>query len=370
MKKKAMVIATVYSFISHFEKNDIKILQELGYKIVVASNYEGYKGELEDLNIEKLDIPFTRSPISLKNIKAFSKLNKYLKENKIDLIHCHTPVGGVAGRIIGRWNKVPRIIYTAHGFHFFDGGPKINWLIYYPIEKILSKFTDTLITINKEDYERAKTFYAKNVEYIPGVGIDVEKIQSIKVDKEQKRKELGLSMEDIVLLSVGELNDNKNHITPIRALAEIDNKNIKYLIAGKGTFENYLKKEIKKLGLENQVKLLGYRKDIYELNKISDIFIFPSKREGLSVALMEAIVCELPVICSDIRGNRDLIKNNKNGILVENNINNYIKEIKTLIKNKKNIKDFISREISMKIINKKMQNIYKKRMEIIKKFKK
>lgn len=316
MKKKAMLIATVYRFISHFEKNDIKILQELGYEIIVASNYEEYKGELEDLNIKKLDIPFTRSPISLKNIKAFSKLNKYLKENQVDLIHCHTPVGGVAGRIIGRWNKVPRIIYTAHGFHFFDGAPKINWMIYYPIEKILSKFTDTLITINKEDYERAKTFYAKSVEYVPGVGIDIEKIQSVKVDKEQKRKELGLLMDDIVLLSVGELNDNKNHITPIRALAEINNKNIKYLIAGKGPLESYLKEEIKKLGLEVQVKLLGYRKDIYELNKISDIFVFPSKREGLGLAALEAMTLGLPIISSKIHGIKDYTKNEETGYCV------------------------------------------------------
>ena len=333
MKKKAMIIATIYSFVSHFEKNDIKILQELGYEVVVASNFEGYKGELEELNVEKLDIPFTRSPISLKNIKAFFKLNKYLKENKVSLIHCHTPVGGVAGRIIGKLNKIPRIIYTAHGFHFFDGAPKTNWIIYYPIEKLLSKFTDILITINKEDYERAKTFYAKKVEYIPGVGIDVEKIQNIKVDKEQKRKELGLSMENIVLLSVGELNDNKNHIIPIRALAKLNNKNIKYLIAGRGPLESYLKEEIKKLGLENQVKLLGYRKDIYELNKISDIFIFPSKREGLSVALMEAMVCQLLIACSNIRGNRDLIEKYKNGILLENKIESYIEGLLLLNKN-------------------------------------
>ena len=333
MRKKAMIIATVYSFVSHFEKNDIQILQELGYEVVVASNFEGYKGELEELNVEKLDIPFTRSPISLKNIKAFFKLNKYLKENKVSLIHCHTPVGGVAGRIIGKLNKIPRIIYTAHGFHFFDGAPKINWIIYYPIEKLLSKFTDILITINKEDYERAKTFYAKKVEYIPGVGIDVEKIQNIKVDKEQKRKELGLSMENIVLLSVGELNDNKNHIIPIRALAKLNNKNIKYLIAGRGPLESYLKEEIKKLGLENQVKLLGYRKDIYELNKISDIFVFPSKREGLSVALMEAMVCQLLIACSNIRGNRDLIEKYKNGILLENKIESYIEGLLLLNKN-------------------------------------
>jgi len=363
MKKKAMVIATVYSFVSHFEKNDIKILQELGYEVVVATNYEGYKGELEDLNVEKLDIPFTRSPISLKNIKAFSKLNKYLKENKVDLIHCHTPVGGVAGRILGKLNKVSRIIYTAHGFHFFDGAPKINWLIYYPIEKILSKFTDTLITINKEDYERAKTFYSKNVEYIPGVGVDVEKIQSIKVDKEQKRKELGLSMKDIVLLSVGELNDNKNHITPIRALAEIKNKNIKYLIAGKGPLENHLKEEIKKLGLEDLVKLLGYRKDIYELNKISDIFIFPSKREGLSVALMEALVCGLPVICSNIRGNRDFFIGQDNYKLINNEIESYHKIILDIVKNiPLNLKiDSILSKINIFSIKNQMKKIYLKK---------
>lgn len=333
MIKKAMIIATVYRFIAKFEKNDIKILQELGYEIIVASNFEGYEGELEHLNIEILDIPFTRSPISLKNIKAFSKLNKYLKENQVDLIHCHTPVGGVAGRVLGRCNKVPRIIYTAHGFHFFDGAPKINWLIYYPIEKILSKFTDILITINKEDYKRAKIFYAKRVEYVPGVGIDVEEIQSIKVDKEQKRKELGLSMEDVVLLSVGELSSRKNHITPIRALAKIKDKNIKYLIAGKGPLENYLKEEIKKLDLEDQVRLIGYRKDIYELNKISDIFIFPSKQEGLPVALMEALACGIPVICSNIRGNKDLVVEKKYCINIYN-IEILQEEIEKLMNNK------------------------------------
>ena len=332
MKKKAMIIATVYSFVSHFEKNNIKILQELGYEVVVASNFEGYKGELEELNVEKIDIPFTRSPISLKNIKAFSKLNKYLKNNKLDLIHCHTPVGGVAGRVTGKWNKVPRIIYTAHGFHFFDGAPKINWIVYYPIEKILSKFTDTLITINKEDYERAKTFYAKKVEYIPGVGIDVEKIQNIKVNREHKRKELGLSMDDIVLLSVGELSSRKNHITPIKALAEIKNKKIKYLIAGVGSLEEYLKEEIKKSGLEDRVKLLGYRNDIYELCKIADLFIFPSKQEGLPVALMEALVCKMPIICSDIRGNRDLKIFSNHIILVENNKVEYREKIKKFLK--------------------------------------
>lgn len=364
MKKKAMIIATVYSFVSHFEKNDIKILQELGYEIIVASNFEGYKGELEDLNVEKLDIPFTRSPISLKNIKAFSKLNKYLKENKVDLIHCHTPVGGVAGRILGKLNKVSRIIYTAHGFHFFDGAPLINWLIYYPVEKYLSKYTDILITINKEDYERAKTFYAKNIEYIPGVGIDVKKIQSVKVDKEKKRKELGLSMDDIVLLSVGELSSRKNHITPIRALARINNKNIKYLIAGVGVLENYLKEEIKKLDLENQVMLLGYRNDIYELCNISDIYIFPSQREGLGLAGLEGMAAGLPLVSSYINGIKDYTEDGKTGYCIERfDINGFKKGIEKLIKNKKlrvkigNYNQKIVEKYDLKVVEKIMKSI-------------
>lgn len=372
MKKKAMIIATIYSFVSHFEKNDIKILQELGYEVVVASNFEGYKGELEELNVEKLDIPFTRSPISLKNIKAFFKLNKYLKENKVSLIHCHTPVGGVAGRIIGKLNKIPRIIYTAHGFHFFDGAPKINWIVYYPIEKTLSKFTDTLITINKEDYERAKTFYAKKVEYIPGVGIDVEKIQNIKVDREQKRKELGLSMNDTILLSVGELSSRKNHITPIRALTEIKNKNIKYLIAGAGPLENYLKSEIYKLGLENQVRLLGYRKDIYELCNISDIYIFPSQREGLGLAGLEGMAAGLPLISANINGIKDYTQNGKTGYCIDRfDIQGFKKGIEKLVNNKKlrieigNYNQKIAEKYDSKNSRKIMEKVYKEMGEKI-----
>lgn len=309
--KKALIIASVYGFIHHFERNDIKILQELGYEITVAANLNGYKNELDNLNVNLIHIPFQRNPFSRQNITAYKELNKFLKSEKIDLIHCHTPIGGVIGRIAGHKNKVQRIIYTAHGFHFFKGAPFINWLLYYPVEKYLSKYTDVLITINQEDYKRAQTFYTKKVEYIPGVGIDTEKIKNVTVNKKEKRTELGLTEENIVLLSVGELNKNKNHSIVIKALAQINNSNIHYLICGQGNLKEELLSLIKGLNLENNVKLLGFRKDIHEICKISDVFVFPSKREGLSVALMEAISCNLPVICSNIRGNNDLIENKK-----------------------------------------------------------
>ena len=362
--KKALIVASVYGFIHHFERNDIKILQELGYEVTVASNLDNYKNELDNLNVNLIHIPFQRSPFSLKNITAYRKLNKFLKKEKIDLIHCHTPIGGVIGRIAGHKNKVKNIIYTAHGFHFFKGAPLINWLLFYPVEKYLSKYTDILITINQEDYKRAQTFYTKKVKYIPGVGLDTEKIRNIIVDKKKKREELGLIEDNIVLLSVGELSKRKNHIIPIKALAQIkNNKNIFYLIAGVGPLENYLKEECKKLKIENQVKFLGFRKDIYELCKISDIYIFPSLQEGLPVALMEALCCNLPIICSNIRGNNDLVEDGKNGFLVKNNIDEYIKKINFLVKN-----DFykeidmnnneITKKIDIKNIEEKMRGFF------------
>ena len=375
MREKVLIVASVASMIDQFNIPNIRLLQEMGYEVHVACNFEKgnscslekiqtLKKLLENIEVKYYQINFERNILKIfSNFSAYKEVKKILEKNKYRFLHCHSPIGGVIGRIAGYLTQT-KVIYTAHGFHFFKGAPLLNWLLYYPIEKYLSRYTEILITINKEDYERAKTFYAKKVEYIPGVGIDVEKIKNIKIDKEQKRKELGLSKDSIVLLSVGELNKNKNHSIVIKALAKLNNPNIHYLICGQGNLKEYLEKLIKKLKLENNVKLLGFRKDIYEIYKISDIFVFPSKREGLSVALMEAIVCELPIICSDIRGNRDLIKNGNNGFLADNSVENYIYKINKIINNINKIKKDkvvikeILNEIDVIKVNKKIKQIY------------
>ena len=375
MREKVLIVASVASMIDQFNIPNIRLLQEMGYEVHVACNFEKgnscslekiqtLKKLLENIEVKYYQINFERNILKIfSNFSAYKEVKKILEKNKYRFLHCHSPIGGVIGRIAGYLTQT-KVIYTAHGFHFFKFAPLLNWLLYYPIEKYLSRYTEILITINKEDYERAKTFYAKKVEYIPGVGIDVEKIKNIKIDKEQKRKELGLSKDSIVLLSVGELNKNKNHSIVIKALAKLNNPNIHYLICGQGNLKEYLEKLIKKLKLENNVKLLGFRKDIYEIYKISDIFVFPSKREGLSVALMEAIVCELPIICSDIRGNRDLIKNGNNGFLADNSVENYIYKINKIINNINKIKKDkvvikeILNEIDVIKVNKKIKQIY------------
>ena len=319
MSKKALIITTVSGFVPQFEMNNVKIMQELGYEVHYASNYNmphygKDNSRLEGTGIIQHQVDFVRSPFKLRqNLRAFKQLRQLEKKEQFELVHCHTPMGGVLGRIVFGilGSKKTKIMYTAHGFHFFKGAPIKNWLSFYPVEKFLSKWTDLLITINKEDYERAKkAFHAKKVVYIPGVGVDVDKIAKVKVDTEVKRKEIGIDKDAILVLSVGELNLNKNHEIVIKALAKLQNEKIHYVIAGAGELEEKLRKLSKELNIENQVHLLGFRSDVLELNKVCDIFVFPSIREGLSVSLMEAMASGKPVVCSNIRGNRDLVNVN------------------------------------------------------------
>lgn len=344
--KKVLMLASVASMIDQFNMQNISILQEQGYEVHVAANFEQgstsskerveqFKKELKEKNIAYFQIDFSRNVANIpQNIKAYKQIKKILKDNKYEFIHCHSPIGGVCGRLAAKSTNT-KVIYTAHGFHFYKGAPKLNWMIYYPIEKVLSYITDILITINKEDYELAKKkMKAKRIEYISGIGVDINKFENVIIDKINKRKKIELSKDNIVLLSVGELNKNKNHEVIIRALAKLKNPNIQYIIAGRGNLELYLKELARELNVENQVHLLGFRTDISELYSICDIFCFPSYREGLSVALMEAMASGLPVICSEIRGNCDLIQNEQGGYLCEpSNMDNFAKYIEELVEN-------------------------------------
>lgn len=311
IKKKVLFTATVILHIKSFHLPYIKWLKEHGYEVHVAAKNDFINEPCIIQNCDKYyDIKFARFPFSKVNINAYKELKKLIQENNYDIIHCHTPVAGVLTRLAARKNKNTTVIYTAHGFHFFKGAPLLNWLIYYPVERFCARFTDKLITINKEDYERAKRFSLRKngkVFYVSGVGINLEKIQNLKVNVKQKKKELIIPEDIPVLLSVGELIKRKNHKTVLKALSQIKDKNFIYLICGRGVLKEYLHNLTKQLGLESKVKFLGFRKDIAEICKTADLFIFPSYQEGLPVALMEAMATGLPVIASNVRGNRDLI---------------------------------------------------------------
>lgn len=342
------MVASVPSMIGQFNMDNICILIELGYEVTVACNYKDRSAwsdekvkELEKtlklMNIKMVQIGFTRSPMNIfSHIKSYRQLISELKENNYEFVHCHTPIASAVTRIAAHKMKI-KTIYTAHGFHFYKGAPVLNWIMFYPIEKYLSKYTDILITINNEDYKRAKyKFKAKKVVKIPGVGINSEQIEKCHVDRYEMREKLNIPQDGFVLLSVGELSKRKNHKVILQALCKIKNPKIYYLIAGKGPLMEKYIKFVRKKGIQDNVKLLGFRKDIFELCKISDVFVHPSKREGLGIAALEGMASGLPLISSDASGIVDYSENGKTGYCCKiSDVKSYANAIQNLYNNEK-----------------------------------
>ena len=338
---KILFVATVQSHICQFHLPIMEMLKDKGYEVhVAARNNLEEKNGLQMKNADKVfDIPFERSPFNSKNIKAYKELKRIMKEENYDIVHCNTPVGGILTRLAGRKLRKNglRVIYTAHGFHFYKGAPKKNWIIYYPIEKFMSRYTDDLITITKEDYNLAKTKGFKcNIHHVHGVGVNSSKfVKFSEEDRQELRKSKGYSNEFIILCT-GELNKNKNQATLIRAMAEIVKKhdNVRLLLAGNGPEHDSLVGLINELDLGMYVELLGYRTDLEDYVNICDLVVSASYREGLPLNIMEAMICGKPVVASDNRGHRELIKDGQNGILVDlNKDSGFTDSISLLIEN-------------------------------------
>lgn len=318
--KKVLFTATVDSHIKAFHLPYLKMFKDKGYEVHVATN-----GSDEiDYCDKKHIITFERNPFKLNNIKAIKKLRKIIETEEFDIIHTHTPMGSVVTRLAARKvrKKGTRVIYTAHGFHFFKGASIINWLVYFPVEYVMSYFTDDLITINTEDYERAKKkLKAKNTHYIPGVGVSKEKfdIKMSKKEISEYRKDLGLSDDDIVLIYVAEMNKNKNQKMVIEAMKLLieKNKSYKLLLVGKDSYNGFHQKMVDDMNLNDCIKILGFRTDIPKLFKISNIAVSASQREGLPLNLIEANFSGLPIVCTDNRGHRDLREHSDNIRLVK-----------------------------------------------------
>ncbi|BAB80181.1 glycosyltransferase family 4 protein [Clostridium perfringens] len=324
--KKILYITTVSRTINAFLVPHIEMLLENGYKVECATCVDKKVNQvLINKGVKIFNIPFSRSPLSFGNIKAFKELIKLQKENKYDIVHVHTPVASIYGRLLKiRFPKL-KTIYTAHGYHFLKGGPKLGWIIYYPIEKVMAKLTDVTININKEDYEITKTkLNPKKCYLVNGVGLDLNQYKPLSKEKqESKRKELGLEKDDFVVIMIAELNENKNQIQLIKAMELLKDKypNIKAISIGEGHKFEELQQEINNRGLKNNFKLLGFRTDVNELINISNIGILLSYREGLPRNIMELMANGKRIVATDIRGNRDIVCNDFIGALVE--VNDY-----------------------------------------------
>lgn len=316
-RKRILVVCTTDSMIWNFLVPHIEELEKKGFIVEGAASVTGdYFDELvNQFHIKMHKISFARNPFSFTNVRAYRELKQIIKEGRFDFIFCHEPVGGMMGRLAGkRCGK--KVIYMAHGFHFFKGAPLKHWLLYFTAEYLLAFLTDACITINKEDYAISKKMHAKRKYYIHGIGIQ-PKINESVITPDVLKKKLGIRAGDVVLMSVGELSERKNHQVIIEAMHLMQKKDIKLVICGEGKLREKLEALCKKFELENSVIFTGFVKNVGDYLSICDIFIYPSLWEGLGIAGLEAMAKKLPIIGADRRGIKDYVLHEKTGLLFE-----------------------------------------------------
>lgn len=322
---KALIVTALAGFIRSFLRNDIMILQSMGYEVHCAANLyhagaDGLNKFFEDSNVIFHQIDFSSSkPFSKETLKSYKELKVLLDNIQFKVVHCHTPIAGALTRIACKSKRKNgcKVIYTTHGYYFHKGSGWKSWLIFYNIEKLMSWYTDAVITINHEDFNNAKKMHCKNVYYIPGVGVDTERFRNIKVDRTLYRKTINIKPEDFLILAIGELSNRKNHQIIIKALAECNIPNAVFMICGNAMTSDNTKEKLESLAKELKVdlRLMGLRNDIAEICKCADVGVLPSTREGLGLAGIEMLAAGLPVVSSNVQGIVDYIQNNKNGFL-------------------------------------------------------
>ena len=336
---KKILVTSTDMMMMQFLVPHVQYLREHGYDIEVACSEVGNRFE----EVQKVlgedksyKVRLQRNPIKPSNLKGLSDLKKIINKGSYDLIWTNEPVMGIMTRLAAKKARKRgiKVVYMTHGYHFFKGG-QAKYKLFYPIEKWASRYCDAIVTINWEDYNLSKEkFYAKIVEHIDGIGLDTKKFGA-PIDTVKKREELGISLDAFVVLSVGELKPHKNHKTVIEAMGLLKDENIVYVICGKGELMESFQKRVKQLGIGDKVKFLGYRKDVHEIMQCSDIFAFPSKREGLGLASLEAMAAGLPIIGANTRGIVDYVIDGETGYLcgVENP-KDYAAAIERLYKDK------------------------------------
>ncbi|MCI8299184.1 MAG: glycosyltransferase family 4 protein [Lachnospiraceae bacterium] len=342
--KKVLFVATVFKFLN-FEESDMNILKNMGYEIHTATNMQESEwlrddGKLDYLQLQKHQINFGRNPFSRRNIMAYKQLKKLINHEKFELIHCHTPVAGTITRLAARKarKRGTKIVYTSHGFHFHKTSSKKNWILFYPIEFIMSYFTDMIITINKEDYHVIQKFKAKEKRYIPGVGVDVEHIANLKVNKNELRKEFNLPQDAFVVMSVGELSVRKNHEMIINAISKSNKKNIYYLICGTGDRRDYLERLAKEKNVSEKIIFAGQQphEQILRLEHAIDLGALPSLIEGLGLAGIETLAAGKPMVASGIHGINDYVIDGQTGICCNpKNENEFCDAIEQMVDDRK-----------------------------------
>lgn len=327
-----------------FNKANINALLQLGYIVELAANFENGEGpeihnqkyveECMAMGITTHSIPFQRHSLT-GSLKCLPAVKQLLREGQYNIVHAHTETGGLILRLAKSAKGNSKFFYTPHGMSFWKGSPLKNQLLYKPMERYICGGMDQNIGINLEEVTNLNNWDRQSSNYIHGIGLNFHRFEKPTRSKEEVRKDIAIPETATLLMSVGELDDNKNHATAIKALGKLGRKDVYYIVCGVGPNKDMLETYAKDNGIYENVKLLGYRSDIPDLLHASDIFIFPSFHEGLPVSVLESMATGLPSICSEIRGNVDIITDGDNGYLfAPNDVDTLATKMELLICNK------------------------------------
>lgn len=327
--KKILLTCTDLMAIQFFTEHISHWVQS-GYCVHLACSAVG--GRLEDIkelykdekNVSVSVLSLQRSPFSFSNYKGYKELKEHLKHNHYDCIVTNEPVMGLVTRLAARKYDT-RVIYIAHGFHFYKGGSAFKNTIFKTIERFAARYTNTLITINTEDYKAAQSFRLRKngtIHLLPGIGVNTKRFSPAVSDQRKiMRTALGLQQDEIGIAVIGELNDNKNQQVLIRAMEILIKKHpeAKLLLLGKGDNLSTYEALAASCNVRDHVIFLGYRKDVPQVLSACDIGVSASYREGLPLNLIEEMATGLPIVASVNRGHVDILDEHKGGLFCREN---------------------------------------------------
>ena len=318
--RKVLFTATIDKHILRFHLPYLEWFKQQGFEVHVAA-----KGN-EDIPFcdVRHTISVERTPFSFNNIKAIRELKAITKKHQFDLVHCHTAMASVVTRLacLETRKRGTKLLYTAHGFHFFKGGSLKNWLLYYPVEKLLSRYTDAIITINQEDFKLIsdKGFKTKGHLLESGMGVSTQRFYPVDTaTKMELRSKKGYASDAFILIYVAEFIHRKNHqfiLDEVEGLAK-EIHGLKIIFAGRGQLLEKMKAYAITKKIDDLVDFLGFRMDVNELMNLADLGISASRQEGLGLNLAEELFCGLPVVATNDRGHREIIKDGYNGFMFE-----------------------------------------------------
>lgn len=317
--KKILFVATIFKHFRAFHMPYIEWFKQQGWQVDAMANGDD---PLDNVH-HSYNVPVSRSPFSIANLKAIRQAKEIINHEKYDIVYCHTAMGAVLARLAAKEARVrygTKVIYVAHGFHFFKGGPKKSWLMYYPMEKYLSKYTDAIVTINEEDYQLVKNNGFRNIDTykIPGIGINTSRLfETNDAKRKELREQYGYAQDAFIMIYIAEYIHRKNHKFIIDSVRDLSKQipTLKVLFAGRGILMDAMKEYAHDKGVESYIDFLGFRKDIGELIALSDIGISASRQEGLGLNLAEEMFAGLPVVASEDRGHKEIVKDGYNGFM-------------------------------------------------------